>query len=67
LRFIGIIVVASQKQDFKVRRLSQSGDLMAPPFDGCLERSSGLPFFAIAVVAWFPEGLRAEAIVAAGG
>jgi hypothetical protein len=66
LRFVGVIVVAAEQQNFEVGRLAQAGDLVAAAFNGCLERR-GLVFFALAVVAWFPEGLCAEAVVAAGG
>lgn len=66
LRFVGVVVVAAQEEDFEVGRLAQTGDLVASPFYGRL-KCRMLPFFAVAVVTRFPEGLRAEAVVAAGG
>lgn len=66
LRFVGVIVVAAEKEDFEVGRLAQAGDLVAPPFYGALWCRL-FTFFAVAVVARFSEGLRAEAVVAAGG
>lgn len=66
LRLVGIVVVATEKEDFEVGCLAQTRDLVAPPFDWG-EWCRIFPFLTVAIVARFSEGLRAETVVAAGG
>lgn len=65
LRFVGVVVVAAEEEDFEVGSLAQTGDLVAPPFDWG-EWCRIFPFFTVAIVARFSKGLGAETVVAAG-